>query len=132
MQHSRPGFVTPRHRRGRMIRPSQPLHDLEHTMAPTLQRIATRTLIALAIGPLFSAYAMTDTALAVSVSEALNKSLGDSVKNIKVTSTDGTVTLNGWVNSPKQEAQARKVASDVPGATKVYSRLRTWSSADLN
>jgi osmotically-inducible protein OsmY len=45
---------------------------------------------------------------------------------------DGTVTLNGWVGSPKQEAQARKIASDVPGTAKVYSRLRTWSSADLD
>jgi osmotically-inducible protein OsmY len=101
-------------------------------MPRKLQRIAASTLVALAAGPLFSAYGMADTALVASVTEALHKSLGDSVKNVQVTSADGTVTLNGWVGSPKQEAQARKIASDVPGTAKVYSRLRTWSSADLD
>ena len=118
-------------------------------MASKLHRIAASTLIALAAGP-FLLYAGTaaanqaaisasaaatspdpasDKALAVAVAEALSTSLGDSaVKNVKVTASDGTVTLAGWINSPIQESQARKLASTVPGVTRVYSRLRMWST----
>ncbi len=121
-------------------------------MASHPQRLAASALIALAAGPFFMASGMAaagdsvvasaavtsvvasphDKALAASVADALGKSLGDGVKNVQVGSNDGVVTLSGWVTSPKQETQARKIASTVPGATHVYSRLRTWSSEDLN
>ncbi|WP_394788918.1 BON domain-containing protein [Rhodoferax sp.] len=122
-------------------------------MSLNLSRIAASTLIALAAGPFLMSSSMaasdeativasaaptstapsSDKALAVAVADALSKSLGDStVKNVKVVSSDGTVTLNGWINSPDQESKARKVASTVPGAAKVYSRLRMWSTENNN
>nr|WP_315431157.1 BON domain-containing protein [uncultured Albidiferax sp.] len=119
-------------------------------MTPRISRIAAGALLALAAGPFLmsSSVAATDTAsivasaaptssapsndraLAAAVADALGKSLGDStVKNVKVLADDGAITLSGWINSPIQEAQARKIASNVPGATKVHSRLRMWSTS---
>lgn len=84
-----------------------------------LKRIATSTLIALSAGPLFAASSMAGTD-AVAVANAAS------------TSNDGTVTLSGWISGPNQESQVRHIASNVPGTTKVFSRLRTGSSETFN
>ena len=120
-------------------------------MTVSFKRIATSTLIALAAGPLFVASSMAgteavviasaastsasangDKALASAVANAIIPSMGSQVKNVKVSSNDGTVTLSGWITGPDQESQARHIAANVPGASKVYSRLRTWSSETYN
>ena len=119
-------------------------------MTHPLSRIAASVLLALAAGPFLMSHSLaagdeagivataaptsstpsTDKALAAAVADALGKSLGDStVKNVKVLSHDGAITLSGWINSPIQESQARKIASNVPGITKVHSRLRMWSTS---
>lgn len=118
-------------------------------MASSIYRITVRILIALAAGPLLQPAGMaapdetgiaasaaitssnpsSDKALAIAVAEAVSKALGDStVKNLKVQSSDGEVTLSGWLNSPNQESLARKIASNVSGTSKVYSRIRIWST----
>ena len=115
-------------------------------MTTSLKRIATSTLIALAAGPVFvassmagsnavaiasaastSATANDDKALSTAVANAIRQSMGSQAKNVKVSSDDSTVTLSGWITGPDQESQARRIAANVPGAAKVYSRLRTWS-----
>ena len=120
-------------------------------MTASFKRIATSTLIALAAGPLFVASSMAgtdavviasaaststttngDKALASTVANAISQSMGDQVKNVKVSSNEGKVTLSGWITGPDQESQARHIAANVPGTTKVFSRLRTWSSETYN
>ena len=119
-------------------------------MTAKLTRIAASALLALAAGPFLlssslaaadeagivasaastSSAPSSDKALAAAVADALAKSLGDStVKNVKVLADDGAITLSGWINSSAQESQARKIASNVPGTTKVHSRLRMWSTS---
>lgn len=87
---------------------------------------ATATPTASASAPM--APAPSDSAVSKAVTEALNTSLGDEAQKLKVSTKKGIVTLSGWINQPDMEAQARKVASEVPGAKKVYSRIRLWST----
>lgn len=113
-------------------------------MSLSVKRIVTSTAMALVAGPFFmvSSMAATDavaapstqavatdsTALSAAVVQAINASMGDQVKNVKVSSNAGAVTLSGWVTGPSQVSQARFIASKVPGATKVFSRLRAWAT----
>ena len=84
-----------------------------------LKRIATSTPIALSAGPLFAASSMAGT-------DAV------AIANVVSTSNDGSVTLSGWISGPNQESQIRHIAANVPGTTKVFNRLRTWSSETFN
>ncbi|BDT68913.1 hypothetical protein os1_31000 [Comamonadaceae bacterium OS-1] len=120
-------------------------------MTVSFQRIAAIALVALATGPLFTASSMAatdavvvasaastsasangDKALASAVANAISQSMGSQVKNVAVSSNDGTVTLSGWITGPDQESQVRHIAANVPGTTRVYSRLRTWSSETIH
>jgi osmotically-inducible protein OsmY len=80
--------------------------------------------------PASSAMPVNDQALASTVKDALEKALGSDAKDLSVVADHGVVMLNGWVNLPRQEAQARTVASAVPGVVRAYSHVHTWSSSD--
>lgn len=100
-------------------------------MHPPLTRLAARTLLAIAAGPLMGASsfgASSDEVLQSSAQQAIQQSLGYSGKNITVTAENGTLILHGWVHGARQVSQARTVASTVPGAADVYSHLRIWST----
>ena len=113
-------------------------------MPVSLQRIATSTLIVLAAGPLFvtsssagteaevkastRATANNSDSVANAVANAINLAMGDEAKDVKVSGTNGTVTLSGWVAGPDQASQARYIAAAVPGVTNAFSRLRTWGT----
>lgn len=96
-----------------------------------LTRLVAQSLLAIAAGPLLvvSSFAATsDEALQSSVQQAIQQSLGYRGKDITVTAENGPLTLHGWVHGARQVSQARTVASTVPGAGDVYSRLRIWST----
>ena len=96
-----------------------------------LTRLAARTLIVIAAGPLLmdSSFAYTsDENLQSSAQQAIQQSLGFMAKDITVTAENGTLILHGWVHGARQVSQARTVASTVPGASDVYSHLRIWST----
>jgi len=109
-------------------------------MSKFFRRMAASTTIALAAGPLLLSSGMAapvaasgekeDAALVVAVKEAITASLGKDASDVVVTARNGRVTLHGWVNMPRQEAQARTIAGKVPGVKKAYSNIRTWSSKD--
>ena len=102
-------------------------------MAPTLQRLAAATLMALATGPFLLASSMAatpDEALAQAVQTALTTQLGPAVKDVTVTANHGTVVLSGWTQSPAAESKARYLASTVPGVTRAYSKIRLFSTSD--
>jgi osmotically-inducible protein OsmY len=101
-------------------------------MAHTFRRLATTTLLALAAGPFLmaSSHAATpDENLAASVQTALTTQLGRAVKDVTVSADNGTVLLSGWTQGPIAEGKARYVASTVPGVTRAYSKIRTFSSS---
>ena len=97
-------------------------------MTRSIHRIAASALLALAAGALLPAHAATDADLAGSVQSALSNSLGSDAKDLTVSARNGKVTLRGWVQGPKEEARARFVASKVPGVTRAYSAVHTFST----
>jgi osmotically-inducible protein OsmY len=112
-------------------------------MSRFFRRMAASATIALAAaGPLLVPSGMAapvaassekeDAALVVAVKDALTASLGADASDVVVTARNGRVTLHGWVDMPRQEAQARTIAGKVPGVKKAYSNIRTWSSKDEN
>ena len=105
-------------------------------MAPTFQRLAASTLLALAAGPFLMASSLPataapspDEALATEVHNALTSQLGNAVKNVTVAADNGTVTLSGWTQGPISEGKARYVASTVPGVDRAYSKIRMFSTS---
>lgn len=91
-------------------------------------RIAAACLLVLAAGPLLAATG--DAALAAQVQAVLDHAMGPAAAQLQVQVDHGTVTLSGWTELPRDEAQARALASRVPGVTQAYSRVRSWSSDD--
>jgi osmotically-inducible protein OsmY len=86
---------------------------------------------AVAAPPMAGPNDRSDAALVVSVRDAINNKLGDEATDLTITALDGKVTLHGWAKSPKQEEEARQIARKVPGVSKAYSRVRVWSSTDV-
>lgn len=109
-------------------------------MKSSLKRIAAGAVLAAAVGPLLISTGFAapvaapsereDAALVIAVKDALSSAMGKEAEEVVVTAKNGRVTLRGWVNSPKQEYQARMVAAKVPGVKKTYSNMHTWSSKD--
>jgi osmotically-inducible protein OsmY len=105
-------------------------------MPTLLYRHTARTLLALAAAPLLllgslSATAgTTDSALESAVESALSSSMGKDAKDLSATVHNGNVTLHGWTQRPRQESEARAVASRVAGVGSVYSHIRVFSSRD--
>lgn len=110
-------------------------------MNTRLKLFAAGAVLAITAGPFLTAahaapgapesgMPVNDQALASTVKDALDKTLGSDAKDLSVVADHGVVMLNGWVNLPRQEAQARTVASAVPGVARAYSHVHTWSSSD--
>ncbi|WP_295953791.1 BON domain-containing protein [Rhodoferax sp.] len=109
-------------------------------MAIQINRLAANILLAFVAGTAMvgSSMAATDKPAAVAtpadkelnsaVMDALKASLNDDAAKLKVSSKKGVVTLSGWINNAELSTQAREVAAKVPGAKKVYSRVRIWST----
>lgn len=110
-------------------------------MAIKLNHLASNLLLALVAGtamvgssiaatdkPAAMAVAPADAELNSAVMDALKSSLNDDAAKLKVSSKKGVVTLSGWINNAELSTQAREVAAKVPGAKKVYSRVRIWST----
>jgi osmotically-inducible protein OsmY len=101
-------------------------------------RMAASVLLSLAAGPFLLSPAQAagkaqsherdDAALVTSVQAALQNSLGSDAAELTVTASHHNVTLHGWINRPKLEAQAVEAASKVPGVKHTYSQVHTWSS----
>ncbi len=101
-------------------------------MTRSIHRIAASALFALAAGAFLPAHAATNDAdLAGSVQSALSSSLGSDAKDLTVTASNGSITVHGWAQGPREEAKARYVASTVPGVANAYSVVRTLST-DIN
>ena len=47
--------------------------------------------------------------------------------DIGVRASTGTVNLSGWARTATDDALARKIATSVPGVTKVTSDFKSWS-----
>jgi osmotically-inducible protein OsmY len=90
--------------------------------------VVVTALLASGLASAFAAGTAEDAALAVTVKSAVVQSLGDQARDLAVTVDHGVVTLTGWAQEPRYEAQARAVASRVPGVTQAYSTVHTWSS----
>ena len=111
-------------------------------MAIPFNRIAANILLACVAGTAMvgSSIAATDAPAMASapadkelnsaVMDALKASLNDDAAKLKVSSKRGVVTLSGWVNNAELSTQARVAAAKVPGAKKVYSRVRIWSTEE--
>jgi len=109
-------------------------------MAIKFSRLASNILLALVAGTAMAAPSIAathkpamaatpaDKELNAAVMDALKTSLNDDAAKLKVSSKNGVVTLSGWTNNAKLSTQAREVAAKVPGAKKVYSRVRIWST----
>ncbi|MBC7682943.1 MAG: BON domain-containing protein [Ferruginibacter sp.] len=111
-------------------------------MATPFKRIAAHILLAVVAGTtmvgasiaatdkpaMATSVAPADKELNTAVMDALKTSLKDDAAKLKVSSKKGVVTLSGWTNNAELSTQAREVAAKVPGAKKVYSRVRIWST----
>ena len=109
-------------------------------MAIAFHRLAANIALALAASTAMVAPSMAATAkpamaaassdkeLNTAVMDALKTSLGDDAAKLTVSSKKGVVTLRGWINNADLSTQAREAAAKVPGAKKVYSRVRIWST----
>ena len=109
-------------------------------MAIKFSHFASKVLLALAAGTAMiapsiaatdkpsMAAAPADRELNSAVMDALKASLNDDAAKLKVSSKKGVVTLSGWINNADLATQAREAAAKVPGAKKVYSRVRIWST----
>lgn len=93
-----------------------------------LKSVVVAALLAGGLASAFAASTPADVALATSVKSAVVQSLGDQASDMSVNVDNGVVTLTGWAQEPRFEAQARAVASRVPGVTQAYSTVHTWSS----
>lgn len=116
-------------------------HNSKETfMAIKLNRLAANILLAFVAGTAMvgssmaatdkpaMAAAPADKELNSAVMDALKAALNDDAAKLKVSSKKGVVTLSGWTNNTELSTQAREVAAKVPGAKKVYSRVRVWST----
>jgi osmotically-inducible protein OsmY len=109
-------------------------------MAIAFHRLAANIVLALAAGTAMVAPSMAatdkptmaaataDKEFNTTVMDALKTTLGDDAAKLTVSSKKGVVTLRGWINNSDLSTQAREVAAKVPGAKKVYSRVRIWST----
>ncbi len=71
-----------------------------------------------------------DLQLATNVRAAVMQSprFQESDVDIVVRAARGRVNLSGWISYAGNDMQARKIASEVPGVTKVTSDFKSWST----
>ena len=92
--------------------------------------VATSQAPAAARAPSLVGATPADMALAGSVQTALMKERVFQAADVEIVvrAAAGRVNLSGWIGDVNDEATARKVATAVPGVSKVSTNLRSWST----
>lgn len=70
----------------------------------------------------------SNSVLEQNVQKSLVSNMGDSAKDVTVSSDNGSITLHGWVQNTQDESKARFLASRVEGVSNAYSTIHTFST----